>query len=122
MQRAVIVIEFTDEEFAIVEKGMLEQKKSEDDILLDCLKMGIQRLQEAQNGKAKEEISYEEAVNQVKAKFEEVMQKLIRQDKKKAIYQIEEEIKKMKCNFTASSFNQGICKGLEIAQIVLSEE
>lgn len=122
MQKAAIFASLTEEEFAIVEKGMLEQEKSEDDILLDCLRMGIQRLQQEQNGRVKKEISYEEAVDQVKAKFEEVMQELIRQDRKNAINQIEEEIKKMKCNYTDSSFNQGICKGMELAQILLSWE
>lgn len=64
------------------------------------------------------EITYEEAVAQVKAKFEEVLQEMIKRDREKAIKQIKEKEKQLEQS--SDSFVQGICLGLKIAQAVLA--
>lgn len=64
------------------------------------------------------EITYEEAIAQVKAKFEEVLQEMIKRDREKAIKQIKEKEKQLEQS--SDSFVQGICLGLKIAQMVLA--
>lgn len=69
-----------------------------------------------------EEMSFEEAVNEVKVKFEIVASELIRQDRKKTVAQIAAEIKRQGRKKEDVIFQRGICEGLKMAQGILLEE
>lgn len=65
------------------------------------------------------EITTEEAVSKVKAKFEAVAQELIKQDRKRVLKAMIAEIDLQKEKSQDVSFNRGVCKGLEIARDIL---